>query len=345
MMNMDEYPVAIPKEKFEALEIENVNREREKNNAPSLNFMQDSWRRLKKNRSAVISLFILIAVIFIAIISIFISPQDPNKQNIQYANLPPKIPGVSIQGFDGTLTVNGNVVDKYENEEIPEDVYFYLGSDNLGRDLFSRLLAGMRVSLVIAFIAAFLDLTFGVIYGLISGLSGERVDNVLQRILEILSGVPKLVVMILMLTIFKPGILTIILAMIVTGWISMARVVRAQTMKIKDQEYVLAATTLGESKVKIAIKHILPNISGVVIVQMMFSIPQAIFFEAFLSFIGLGLTAPSASLGTLLNEGYKAFRVLPYQMWVPTIVLSIIMLSFNLLADGLRDALDPKMKD
>lgn len=176
-------------------------------------------------------------------------------------------------------------------------------------------------------------------------LQGENLHSVMQRILEVLSGIPNLVVMILMLTVFDPGIVSIVLAMVITNWISMARIVRAQTMKLKDQEFVMAAETLGESRWKIAIKHILPNISSVIIVQMMFSIPSAIFFEAFLSFIGLGLRPPTASLGTLLNEGYKTFRFLPYLMWIPAATLSVIMICFNLLADGLRDAFDPKMKE
>ncbi|MGO3733146.1 MAG: oligopeptide ABC transporter permease [Vagococcus sp.] len=334
----------LPKDSFEPISIED-NLDRERISAPSLNFLQDSWRRLKKNKGAVVSLVLLIIITLLAIGSTWVSPHDPTKQNPKYINLPPKIPGVSIDGFNGTAVVGGQRIDKYEQAKVPEDVHYYLGTDGLGRDELSRLLMGTRMSLIIAFIAAFLDLTFGVIYGMISGMKGGRVDNVMQRILEILSGIPNLVVMILMLTIFKPGMLSIILAMIITGWITMARIVRAQTLKIKDQEYVLAATTLGESQSKIALKHVLPNISGVIIVQMMFSIPSAIFFEAFLSFIGLGLTPPTASLGTLLNEGYKTFRFLPHLMWAPAITLSVIMICFNLLADGLRDAFDPKMND
>lgn len=166
---------------------------------------------------------------------------------------------------------------------------------------------GTRISLLIAFIAAILDITIGVTYGLISGLVGGRVDTVMQRILEVLSGIPNLVVMILMLTVFDPGIVSIVLAMVITNWISMARIVRAQTMKLKDQEFVMAAETLGESRWKIAIKHILPNISSVIIVQMMFSIPSAIFFEAFLSFIKLGLTSTNRIFRNLVKRRIQNF--------------------------------------
>lgn len=334
----------IPASKFEPLE-KNTAIEREVISAPSLSFLQDSWRRLKKNKAAVFSSSLLLIVIIISIVTIFFSPHDPTAQNVNYINLPPKIPGIDINGFNGTAMVGGQLVDKYAAANVPDDVYFFLGTDGLGRDLLSRLFMGTRISLLIAFIAAMLDIVFGVTYGLVSGLLGGRVDNVMQRILEVLSGIPNLVVMILMLVVFKPGIFSIVAAMAITNWIPMARIVRAQTMKLKDQEFVLAATTLGEKRSKIAFKHILPNISSVIIVQMMFSIPSAIFFEAFLSFIGLGLKPPTASLGMLLSDGYKTFRFLPYQMWIPAVVLSVIMIGFNLLADGLRDAFDPKMKE
>lgn len=334
----------LPKDSFEHVDV-SKSKEREKIAAPSLNFIQDSWRRLKKNKGAVISLFIIIVVAILAFGSIWISPHSPTKTNPDYVNLPPRIPGVSINGWNGTAKVGDKRVDKYKQANVPDNVNYYMGTDSLGRDLLSRLLMGTRVSLIIALFAALLDLMFGVTYGLVSGMKGGRTDTIMQRILEVLSGIPNLVVMILMLMVFEPGLVSIVMAMAITGWITMARVVRAQTLKVKDQEYVLAARTLGESQLKIAIKHVLPNISSVIIVQMMFSIPSAIFFEAFLSFIGIGLRPPMASLGTMLNEGYKTFRFLPYQLWIPAVVLSVIMICFNLLADGLRDAFDPKMKD
>ncbi|MHC5373331.1 ABC transporter permease [Enterococcus sp. LJL120] len=342
--NIPEKIKEIPASKFDFIKRNSV-AERERIAAPSLNFIQDAWRRLRKNRAAVISMILLAIVIVVSIITIFWSPFDPTQQNIAYTNLPIKIPGIDINGFNGYSQVSGQWVDRYAQANVPEGTYYLLGTDSLGRDLLSRLFMGTRVSLIIAFFAAFLDIFFGVTYGIISGLAGGRVDTFMQRIIEILSGIPNLVVMILMLVVFDPGIISIVAAMAITNWISMARIVRAQTLKLKDQEFVLAAITLGESKFKIAFKHILPNISSVIIIQMMFSIPSAIFFEAFLSFIGLGVSAPTASLGTLLNEGYKTFRYLPNLMWAPAFVLSVIMIAFNMLADGLRDAFDPKMKE
>ncbi|MFV0558715.1 MAG: ABC transporter permease [Enterococcus sp.] len=334
----------IPASEFELL-TENTTKEREAIAAPSLTFLQDSWRRLKKNKAAVFSMILLGTIISISIVTIFVSPHDPTQQNVEYINLPPRLPFGDIPGFNGEAKVGGEVVDKYAQANVPDDVNFLLGTDGLGRDVLSRLFQGTRISLLIAFVAAIFDIIIGVTYGLISGLKGGRVDNLMQRFLEILAGIPNLVVMILMLVLFKPGFFSIVAAMAITNWIPMARIVRAQTMKLKDQEFVLAAQTLGEGNGKIAFKHILPNISSVIIVQMMFSIPTAIFFEAFLSFIGLGLTPPSASLGMMLSEGYKTFQYLPYLLWVPAVTLSVIMIGFNLLADGLRDAFDPKMKE
>ena len=297
----------ITKDLFETAS-ESSMQDKEKISAPSLSFMADSWRRLKKNKVAMVSLVILIIITMSSLLAPVIAPHDPNAQTVQYANMPPKIPGIDINGLNGTVKQNGVVIDKYEASNVPEDVYYYLGTASLGRDLLSRILYGTRVSLFIAFMAALFNLTLGVVYGLTSGWLGGKVDNIMQRILEILSGVPNLVVVILMLLVLKPGISSIIIALALTEWLSMARVVRAQTLKLKNQEYILAARTLGQSPMKIAFGHILPNLAGVIIIQVMFSIPSAIFFEAFLSFIGIGIPAPNASLGTLINDGYKTFR-------------------------------------
>jgi oligopeptide transport system permease protein len=342
--NVNEFPKIAP-EQFAPAHREDY-KEREKITTPSLSFTKDAWRRLKRNKAAMVSLWILIIVVIIALLAPLIAPHHYAAQNAAYANLPPKIPGLeSIPLFNGMSEMAGRAVDTYAAAGVPDDVYFYLGTDALGRDLLSRVLYGSRVSLFIGVVAALLNLLIGVPYGMISGWMGGKVDNVMQRILEVLSGVPNLVVVILLLLVLKPGISSIILALAITEWITMARLVRAETLKIKNEEYVLAATALGESPFKIAMIHILPNISGVIIIQTIFSIPSAIFFEAFLSFIGLGIPAPQASLGTLINDGYKTFRFLPHLMWYPSGVLSVIMISFNMLANGLRDALDPKTTD
>ncbi len=230
----------------------------------------------------------------------------------------------------------------YEAKDM-QDTYFWLGTDNLGRDQWTRLWEGTQISLLIAVVAALIDLVIGVAYGGISAYYGGRLDNVMQRIIEILVGIPNLVIILLMVVILKPGILSIIIALTITGWIGMARLVRGEVLKLKGQEFVLAARTLGTANWKIILRHLMPNISGIIIINTMFTIPSAIFFEAFLSFIGLGLAPPAASLGTLINSGFDALRSYPYLLLYPAIIISVIMIAFNLLADGLRDAFDPKM--
>lgn len=274
----------------------------------------------------------------------FIDHDSLVKSAPNYANLPAKIPGVPINGFNGKLKVAGEWVDEYKQNNISSDKYFVLGTDYLGRSLAERIIYGTKVSLIVALVATFFDLTIGVAYGIISGWKGGRVDNVMQRIIEIISSVPSLVIVVLMLLVLKPGMTSIIAAIAISSWTTMARMIRAETLQLKSQEYVLAARSLGESAPKIAWKHLVPNLSSIIIIQTMYTIPTAIFFEAFLSFIGIGISAPETSLGVLLNDGQKNFQFLPYQMWYPAIVLCVLMIAFNLLGDGLRDAFDPKTR-
>lgn len=316
-------------------------------NKPSLNYWQDAWRTIKKNKGALISLVILAILTVMAIVGPYLNDYGYNDQNLKHNNLPPRIPvleKVSWLPFDGELTKkNGESYNAYEAKNVEN--YYWLGTDSLGRDIFTRLWKGTQVSLYIAFLAAAIDMVIGVIYGAISGFVGGRTDTIMQRITEILVGIPNLVVVILMIMLLDPGILSITIALTITGWVGMARVIRAQVLKLKNQEYVLAARTLGLPNGKIISKHLVPNLSGVIIINTMFTIPNAIFFEAFLSFIGLGLQPPDASLGTLIDDGFKVLQLYPYQMIIPAIVISLIMVCFNMVADGVRDALDPKMRD
>ncbi|MGG1676575.1 oligopeptide ABC transporter permease [Neobacillus sp. NRS-1170] len=319
----------------------------EKISKPSLNFWQDSWLRVRKNRGAVVSLVILAILIIMAFVGPMITPYAYDTQNTKHNNLPPRIQSlenVHWLPFDGTLQRrDGSVYNAYEVRKV--DAYYWFGTDNLGRDLFARVWKGTQVSLFIAFMAALIDMVIGVTYGAVSGYLGGRTDSFMQRIIEIIVGIPNLIIVVLMILVLKPGIIPIIIALTITGWTSMARVVRAQVLKFKGQEFVLAAKTLGASDSSIIFKHMIPNMFGVIIINTMFSIPNAIFFEAFLSFIGLGLQEPNASLGTLVNDGFKSMIAFPYQMIIPSIMIALIMVCFNLVADGLRDALDPKMRD
>ncbi|TDL35319.1 ABC transporter permease [Jeotgalibacillus sp. S-D1] len=319
----------------------------EKIEKPSLNFWQDAYLRVKKNKAAIVSFVILLLLIFMAFVGPFMSGYDGDVQRAEHSNLPPRIAAlenVDWLPFDGTLVNrNGVTLTPYVDKQVEE--YYWFGTDKYGRDLFTRLWEGVQISLLIAFLATVIDMIIGVSYGAISGYFGGRVDNVMQRLVEILTGIPNLVIVILLIIILEPGILSITLALAITGWTTMARVVRGQVLKLKNQEFALASKTLGSTDMRIIFKHLLPNMVGVIIINTMFTIPSAIFFEAFLSFIGLGLQPPDASLGTLIENGFKVMLLYPYQLIVPSVVISLLMITFNLLADGLRDALDPKMRD
>lgn len=307
----------------------------------NVSFWKDAVKRFMANKMAVLSLVAIFLIIILAVFGPSMNEHTYSSMNTDHANLPPRIPVLEKLGiFDGAE--RGTNV--YEKKGLG-DVYYWFGTDTLGRDLWTRTWMGTRVSLIIALFAALGDLVIGVTYGMVSGFIGGKVDIVMQRIIEILNGIPNLVIMTLMVMILSPGLVTIIIALLITGWIGMSRMVRGQAMKLKEEEYILASRTLGAPTYRIIIKDILPNIFGQIIVMTMFSIPGAIFAESFLAFVGLGLPQPRPSLGILISEGYKTLTIHPHMLVVPVLVLAILMLSFNLLADGLRDAVDPKMKD
>jgi oligopeptide transport system permease protein len=335
----------ISKDRFQPAIIDSA--KSEEINKPSLTFWQDAWMRVRKNKGALASLIVMVLLVLMAFIGPLISGKDFDTQKVSHNNLPPRIQGlenISWLPFDG-VKVNkaGKEINMYEVKKVDE--YYWFGTDALGRDLFTRTWKGTQISLYIALLAALIDMIIGVAYGAVSGYYGGRLDNVMQRITEVLVGIPTMIVVILMILVLQPGIISITVALTITGWVGMARVVRAQVLKLKEQEFVLASKTLGNSDGKIISKHLLPNLAGVIIINTMFTIPNAIFFEAFLSFIGLGLQDPLASLGTLIDEGFKVLRLHPHEMIIPAVIISLIMITFNMLADGLRDALDPKMRD
>lgn len=308
----------------------------------SKNFWQDAWTQLKRNKLAVVGMIGLIFIVLLALIGPLLSSHDYAEQDVERRNLPAKIPvldQISFLPFDGE---GAQGVDAYKEAGVKEN--FWFGTDQLGRDLWSRTWQGAQVSLFIGVVAALLDIFIGIIYGAISGFFGGRIDNVMQRIIEVVASIPTLIVVILFVLIFEPSIWTIILAMAITGWIGMSRVVRGEFLKLKNQEFVLASKTLGASKFKLIFKHILPNTLGVIVVTSMFTVPNAIFFEAFLSFIGIGVPAPRTSLGSLVNEGRAMLLIHPHELFIPALVLSLLILFFYLFSDGLRDAFDPKMR-
>lgn len=281
---------------------------------PEQSFWKDAWRRFCENKGALIGLIFIMLIIALAIF----------------------VPMISSWGFDDINTKIANTK--------PNGIHWF-GTDNYGRDLFVRTFQGARISLFVAVAAVLIDLFVGIFYGLISGYFGGKVDSIMQRGLEIINSIPTLVVLIILMMMLKASLLTIIIALMFTEWIGMARLTRAQVLKIKEEEFVLASRTMGAGHMFIIFKEILPNIFGQLIIMFMMSVPNAIFYEAYLAFVGLGVPKPNASLGTLINDGFNYFLVYPFMMIIPAIILAILMLSFNLFGDGLHDALDPTMKE
>jgi oligopeptide transport system permease protein len=301
----------IDKSKFEPLSNNTL-----KNEAivrPSQTYWQDAWRRLKKNRLAMAGLIILIILSLMAIFAPMFSPFSYDEQNLAATNVKP-------------------------------NSTYWFGTDDFGRDLWTRVWMGTRISLFVGLAAAGIDLVIGVIYGGISGYYGGKVDNIMQRFIEVIVAVPMLIIAILLIVTLGAGMGTIILAYALVGWTQMARLVRGQVLTLKENEYVLASRTLGASTSRIITKHLIPNALGIIVIQITFAVPGAIFFESFLSFIGVGINVPMASLGTLLTDGATNIRLFPHRLIFPAAIFSMILLSFNLLGDGLRDALDPKLR-
>lgn len=274
---------------------------------------QTAWHRLKENKLAMAGLYGIIAILLLAVLGPCFSGLSYSDQNLQAVNQPPS-------------------------------ATHWFGTDSLGRDLFIRVLYGARISLAIGFVASLINLTLGVLYGGIAGFFGGRIDRVMMHIVDVLYGIPVLLYVILLMVILKPGLTNIFIALGIAYWLNMARIVRGQILHLKEQDYVLAARSLGAGHWRILLRHLLPNSLGPIVITMTLTIPEAIFTEAFLSFIGLGVAAPLASWGVLASEGVTSLRSYPFQLLFPSLAICLTMLAFNFLGDGLRDALDPRVR-
>lgn len=391
----------------------------------NLTFWQDAIRRLKSNKVAMISLFVIVIIILACVIVPIFYPISYESQVLDFANIGMKLELYEINGNyfymngeyylidakkDGTLlnkrelvkddSQNRQYIYDFDGEKVivnyspyyeanveynrlvkaskkdpsidlveakyildntkkvevlinGEEISpvskvhnktYILGTDNLGRDMFIRILHGGRISLIVGFIAAFVNLIIGVLYGGIAGYVGGKLDNIMMRIVDIVSTIPTLLYVILLMVVLGSGMKPIIVALSITYWLVMARLVRGQVLGLKEQEFVLAAQSLGASSKRIMLKHLVPNMMGPIMVAATMQIPSAIFTEAFLSFVGLGVSAPEASWGSLCNDALLTYMSYPYQLFLPAIAISVTILAFNLFSDGLRDALDPKQR-
>lgn len=286
---------------------------------PSITYWRDAWRRLKKNPLAMISLVFIVLLVLFAIFGPYFSPYSYSDQDFTAINLKP----CKAHPF---------------------------GTDNLGRDILVRTMYGARISLAVGFIAAITTFVFGVLFGGISGMLGGWIDNLMMRFVDIMYSIPFLLWVIMLIVLLDPqgskgvSLLSIFIALGIVYWLPMARIVRGQILSLKEQEFVLAANTIGASRRKILIRHLLPNAMGPIIVTATIAIPEAIFTESFLSFIGLGVSAPMASWGMLASDALTALKSFPHVLVFPAVSICVTLLAFNFLGDGLRDVLDPKMR-
>lgn len=279
----------------------------------AVTYWQDAWRRFRKNKVSMLSVVLLLLIVVMALIGPMLTPYAYDAQDIMSINKQPS-------------------------------AAHWFGTDNLGRDLFTRCWEGARVSLTIALVATLINVIIGVLYGGISGYFGGRVDMIMMRGVEIIYTIPDLLWVIMLMVVLGSGLNTIIISIAITGWGSMARLVRGQILQLKQSEYVMASRTLGGRFSHIITRHLIPNLMGPIIIDLTFSIPGAIFTEASLSYLGMGIPVPLASWGSLANDGAKMLLLQPHQLLFPALLISITMLSFNMLGDGLRDALDPKLR-
>ena len=280
---------------------------------PSLSFWQDAWRRLRKNRAAFIGLCIITLYALLAIFA----------------------PMVSKYSF--------SAMDVSAKFALPNAQHWF-GCDATGRDQWVRLWMGARVSLSIGLFAATINMCVGAVIGGLCGFYGGTLDMVVMRIVDILYGIPSLIITILVMLVLGKGVMPLIVALCVVGWIGTCRFVRGEVYRLKEQDFVLAAKVLGVSDFVIIMRHIIPNIMGMLVTNLCMAIPGAIFQEAFLSYIGLGIAPPNCSWGILAKEGIQYLRLYPHEVAIPAFFICTTMLALNLLGDGLRDAVDPKLR-
>ena len=280
---------------------------------PSLTFWQEAWRRIRGNKAAYFSLILLILYALLAIFA----------------------PMLSRYGFDQQDAYAMNAGFSLEH---------WLGTDSLGRDLWVRVWMGARVSLTIGLLAAVINTVIGTVLGGFCGYYGGRLDMVVMRIIDIIYGIPSLIVCILVMVVLGSGVESLIIAMVIVGWTGTCRFTRGEVYRLKEQEFVLAAQVMGEPVATIILRELIPNIMGLLITNLTMAIPGAIFQEAFLSYIGLGISPPEASWGVLAKEGTKLLQVAPHNLYVPAFFICTTVLALNQLGNGLRDAFDPRLR-
>lgn len=324
----------------------------------------DAWRRLKKNKMAISGLFIVSFYFVLSLLAPLLPIYSYSEQTIIHQNLPPsfrtagglmlklkRADMMRVAKAEGRKELSDT--QKAELLVLQQDVHndpihgrrYLLGTDALGRDVFARVIYGGRISIMIGLIGTITSLFIGVLVGAVSGYFGGWIDNVLMRFVDIMYGLPYMLVVIIMMAILGQNIVILFVAIALVSWLTIARVVRGQVISLKNAEFVEAARAMGASTPRIIFKHILPNTIGIIIIYSTLSIPGFIMNESFLSFLGLGISAPRASWGSLVSEGVNVMTLYPWQLLVPAIAMTVFLFAMNFLGDGLRDAFDPQSKN
>lgn len=275
---------------------------------------QDAWQRLRRNRAALLAMLVLAAIVFLVIAGPWLTPWSYGY--------------IDFDGVWGAAPSFGST--------------HWFGTDNLGRDLFARTMQGGRISLLVGLVATLVSLVIGVAWGAIAGYYGGRIDNVMMRVVDILYAMPFMFFVILLMVLFGRHLVLIFVAIGAVNWLDMARIVRGQTLSLRQKDFISAAVTSGLESADIIRRHIVPNLLGVVAVYTTLTIPQVILVESFLSFLGLGVQEPATSWGMLVNDGAVTMETTPWALIFPAAFLAVTLFCFNFIGDGLRDALDPK---
>ena len=282
-------------------------------NKPSLTYWADVWRRFRTNKLALVGLILLVLIVS----TIFLGPMISGK-NYQYMDSSVK-----------NLTPNSE---------------YWFGTDDMGRDLFTRVCVGGRISIFIGLACTFVMFTIGSLLGAFAGFKGGWVDDLIMRISEFVGNLPYLIIVVILSLVMGRSVFSLVFAMSITSWVGTTRMVRGQILQIKEQDYVEAAIALGADTKRIIMKHLIPNTLGIIMVTVTMSVPGFIFSEAFLSYIGLGVRAPQTSWGALASAGQQRLMFYPHELLFPSLMISITILAFHLIGDGLSDALDPKLR-
>jgi len=324
----------------------------------------DAWKRLRKNKMAIASLWIVILYFIVGIVTPIIPIHSYKEQVLEHIYLPPSFKPAGEVMINQWQKQTAKVMKKYgrteyneeeqaEYEKMLEDIktnpihqrHYLLGTDSLGRDILSRTLFGGRISMAIGIIGTVTALLIGIILGALAGYLGGWIDNLIMRFVDIMYGLPYMLIVIIMMAILGRNIFILFIAIALVSWLTIARVVRGQIISLKNSEFVESAQSAGASSWRIIWRHLLPNTMSIIIVYATLSLPSFIMSESFLSFLGLGVSAPLASWGSLVSDGVKGMELYPWLLLVPAITMTIFLFAMNFLGDGLRDAFDPESKN